>query len=286
MANPTQRQYSSCRELFGANLPVIEQVITFVCRRNHLRAEDAEDFASFARLRLLENECAILAKFEGRCALKTFLSVSIQRMFLDYRAASWGKWRPSISARRLGPVAVLFEQLLGRDGYTFDEACEVLRTNHQLALSPQELAMLRLRIHVRPRRRFETDSVLAELPSGDRAEALVERTDGHDRMERVHTALAESLRDLEPRDRLILTLRFQDGRSIAAIAALLQTEAKGLYRRIDRLLKALRDRLELNGVSPSDVATLLSDSDQPVDWLPVETGNAISRPSIEKGARE
>ena len=40
----------------------------------------------------------------------------IQRLFLDARIAKWGKWRPSVSARRLGGVAVLLERLLTRDG--------------------------------------------------------------------------------------------------------------------------------------------------------------------------
>jgi len=45
---------------------------------------------------------ALLAKFEGRSSLRTFLTVVIQRLFLDHRISAWGKWRPSAEARRGG----------------------------------------------------------------------------------------------------------------------------------------------------------------------------------------
>src|ERR1019366_2147799 len=105
-------------------------VISFVSARHHLPGVEADDFASHVKLRLIEDDYAILRKFQRRSSLRTYLTVVIQRMFLDYRISAWGKWRPSAEAKRAGAVAVQLEQLMGRDGYRFGEACELLETNH------------------------------------------------------------------------------------------------------------------------------------------------------------
>src|SRR5262249_59206322 len=54
------------RKLFEENLPLIERVIVYVSRKNGLVGADAEDFASIARLALMENDFSILAHYDGR----------------------------------------------------------------------------------------------------------------------------------------------------------------------------------------------------------------------------
>jgi hypothetical protein len=68
-------------KLFEANLTLIERVIGVVCRRSRIFGADAEDFASTTRLALIENDYAILRKYEGRSSLATFLGVVVQRLF-------------------------------------------------------------------------------------------------------------------------------------------------------------------------------------------------------------
>src|SRR6185436_17582702 len=93
--------------LFLSRLDVIERVTAFVCSRQHLSPSDVDDFSSHVRLKLIEDNYGIIRKFEGRSSFRTYLTVVIQRMFLDYRISAWGKWRPSAEARRRGPVALL-----------------------------------------------------------------------------------------------------------------------------------------------------------------------------------
>ena len=125
--------------LFLSQLAVIERVISFVSSRHHLPGVDADDFGAHVKLKLIEDDYAVLKKFEGRSSLRTYLTVVIQRLFLDYRIAAWGKWRPSAEATRGGEIAILLERLTSRDGYSFDEACELLETNHQVTLPRAEL---------------------------------------------------------------------------------------------------------------------------------------------------
>jgi hypothetical protein len=65
---------------------------------------------------------------------------------------------------------------------------------------------------------------------------------------RVLTALGGAVLALGDQDRLILRLKFQNGRGIADIARTLQLEPKPLYRRLDALLHRVRAALEKRDV--------------------------------------
>src|SRR5215472_1056914 len=114
------------QQLFLTNLPTIEALVQMVARQQRMSWAEAEEFASIVRLRLIENDYAILRKFRGGSTLRTYLTVVIARQALDYRDACWGRWRPSRTARRLGPAAVALERLVVRDGLSFEEAWRTL----------------------------------------------------------------------------------------------------------------------------------------------------------------
>src|SRR5262249_20940429 len=61
---------------------------------------------------------------------------------------------------------------------------------------------------------------------------------------------------LEPEDRLILRMRFEDSMSVADIARGLHRDQKRLYRTIERLFATLRERLEADGISRDEIASL------------------------------
>src|SRR2546426_3629620 len=136
-------------QLFLSELALIERVIAWVCARRCLRGAEAEDFWSTVKLRLIENDYEILGRFEGRSSLKTYMTVVVHRLYLDYQTQRFGKWRPSAEARRLGPVALRLELLLYRDGLTFEEARGVLPTDFQVAESRVALHELSLKLHRR-----------------------------------------------------------------------------------------------------------------------------------------
>ena len=92
---PASDSTVSDQTLFLTSLPVIDDVTTLVCRRHRLSGAEAEDFASQVRLHFIERNSDVLRRFEGRSSLRTFLSVVIQRLFLDDRNRRWGKWRPT-----------------------------------------------------------------------------------------------------------------------------------------------------------------------------------------------
>jgi DNA-directed RNA polymerase specialized sigma24 family protein len=124
-------------EWFLGQLPVIERAIAFVCRQYEVDGADAEDFASSVKLKLIENDYAILRKFEGRSSFATFISVTIRRMLIDERIHERGKWHPSTAAKRLGQVAIHLEKLLYRDGRPLHEVLPTVAAAHRLP--PEEI---------------------------------------------------------------------------------------------------------------------------------------------------
>lgn len=240
-----------------AHLAEIEKVASQACRKRGFGPEDAEEFVSVVKCKLVENDYAILRKFQGRSSFKTYLIVVTQRLFLDHLNHLRGKWRCSAEAERLGDLAVRLEKMLVRDGLAFDEACEALWKNHQCEASRQELADLAGRFPRRnlPRRR-EAEAVLENYPdaaSTPDQRVLAEESDA--RLQEVLRLLEEALARLPAEDALIVRMSCE--LKISAMARSLRLAPKSLYRRRGMVLKALRKELEGRGVRPEEVRGLL-----------------------------
>jgi RNA polymerase sigma factor (sigma-70 family) len=238
-------------------LAEVDRASAYVARRHHLSEDEAEDFASHVRLKMMEDEYAVFSKFQGRSSLRTYLAVVVGRLFLDYRISAWGKWRPSAEARRAGRPAMLLEQLITRDAWSLDEAFEILTVNHGVAMTRAAFNALASRLPARSRRRFESETVLAEVAAPDAgADHTVLDRERDIQAARIIAALRRVMDALPPEDRLILAMRFEDGRKVSEIAAFLHLEAKPLYRRVDALLRTLREALQQDGIDGSTVAEL------------------------------
>jgi RNA polymerase sigma factor (sigma-70 family) len=244
-------------QLLVSELPRIEAVIDYVCRRHRCRPEVAEEFAAEVRLKLVADDYAVLRRFEGRANLKTYLTIVVQNFFRDYCNHLWGKWRASAEAIRLGPVARKLEELL-RDGRGVDEACTILRLNEQVGLSPAELEAMAARLPPRQPRRFEGEESLRGVAAGEptpeeRAVAVESAT----ARQRVAAALGRALAVLSPQDQVIVKLRFDQDFPFVDVARTLHLDPKGIYRQMERILKELRAALEREGVGLDEVAEAL-----------------------------
>jgi RNA polymerase sigma factor (sigma-70 family) len=260
-------QPTSPEVLLLSEFTTVERVIAFVTARRRLRPADAEEFASHVKMKLIENDYAVLRKFEGRSSLRTYLTVVVQRLFVDYCAAILGRWRPSAEARRAGDVGILLERLLRRDGYSFDEACEILLTNHQLTVERAELERLAALLPPRSKREFESDESLANHPdTAAGAALLVDHTERREIAGRVSAALKRFVAAAEPQDRLILMLRFVDQRTVPEIASALRIDQKRLYRRLEDLLRDIRNRLHADGIAADDALAVFDDPAISIDW--------------------
>lgn len=245
------------------NLAWFERACAALARRNGLAGDEADDWMGWARMRLLEDDCAILRKFRGECAATTYLTVVLSTLFRNYRVREWGKWRPSAAAVREGPLAVRLETLVKRDGWTLESAAQRLRTAGHTGMSDRELAALlgRLPGHAPPRQAPVGERELAAAPSPDAADARVLRDEDQARRAESETALRGVVDRLPSRDQVVFRMRFWEGLTVAQIARGLGVPQKGLYRRIERALARMRRELERGGMSLAHVRELLGEED-------------------------
>ena len=253
---PPQARRVELEGRFLGSLPEIERMVRFVARRHRLSPAEADDFAGDVRLALIENDYEVLARFQGHSSLRTYLMTVIQRLFLDHRRKSWGKWRPSAEAQRRGPIALRLEMLLYRDGLSFDEAVETLRTNFTATETRAELSELAHALPARPRRRPENEEALATVPAGEWASPQVQ-VEGAVTAARTQALIAEVMAALPPADRVVLRLRFEDGLSVADIARVLTLDQRQLYRRIEALLASFRRSLQDKGLGWPEVEDMI-----------------------------
>jgi RNA polymerase sigma factor for flagellar operon FliA len=263
---------SACRtsadfeHLFVSELGTIERAVAFIARRHRLNTDETEELTSLVHTRLIDDDYAVLRKFERRSTLKTYLTVVIQRVFLDYRISVWGKWRPSTQARREGATAVLLERLTGRHSLDFDQACTMLEQVQAAAVDRAALRDLYDRLPRRSRRHFVREDALTQVasctPGADRLVTAAQRARVALRTAKL---LSAALATLPPEDRLILKLRFVDGLTMGDIGRALSrhrfVEPKTLYRRVRRLLNDLRAALERHGVDRGEVLDTVGAAD-------------------------
>lgn len=273
-------------EIFLEHLRTIERIAAFVCRRNHLSPDESAEFAQEVKVRLIDDDYAVIRKFEGRSQFPTYLTTVITRLFHQWRVEQWGKWRPSAEAKRLGDKAITIERLLTRDNFTYGEVVQILTTSdHGYTTSEIEQIYLRLPLrHPRPMLvsgEVSPDAVADDSNADDRIEAE-ERED----VARHTTGCLDRLFDtMEAEDRLILQMRFWESRKVPDIAQRLHLEQKKLYKRLDKLFDRLRDALEAAGVRKDDVESLLVKGDQELRFGPTRStsGNPPFSPSQAAG---
>ena len=251
--------------MFVSNLGIVESVTRHVCQRHKLSRSEADEFDSEVKLRLVDHDYEVFRKFQQRSSLRTYLTIVIQRIYLDYRNHLWGKWRPSAEARRLGPVAVRLETLMARDGFGFDQACEHLRTNEDIAATDSDLNEIVVRLPLRVRRTMVGEEGLEAI--ADKTTAVDDQLLSNERQagaRRILDALTSAVQALDDQDRVILRLRFQDGLAIADIARALHIDQKPLYRRFDALLEQLRMALESAGVERVEACEIVNRKDMDI----------------------
>lgn len=247
-------------ETYLEHLRTIERIAAFVARRSHLNTDETSEFTQEVRVRLLEDNYAIIRKFEGRSSFSTYLTTVIARLFHQWRVAQWGKWRPSAEAKRLGDKAITLERLLTRDGFTFAEGVKILTTPAGAQYTAAELEAIYVRLPLRnPRPMLVSDEALPEAVAVDAdAEHRAESGDYERTARHAAVAMDDLLTSMDAEDRLILQMRFWHALKVPDIAQRLHIEQKKLYKRLDKLFLTLRRGLETAGVTKSEIGTLLS----------------------------
>jgi len=245
--------------VFLEHLAWIEEVAAMVCRRNSVWGDDADDFLSSARSKLMENDYAAIRKFRGEAVMKTYLARVVVLHFMERARERTGRWRPSAAAEAHGQLAKDLEAMVYRDGCRLAEAGERLRTAGRTTATDAELARLLALLPVRhPMRPADAGAeTLEQLPGSRQADHAVEEDEEDAARARVLGALNDALDQLSPEDQMLVRMHLADGRTVADAARALRLDQKSLYRRLPRLKSMLRERMERAGVTAAEVRETL-----------------------------
>lgn len=235
-------------KLLEESTGLIEQSISSVRRKYRLSADETDEIRSLTYLRLINDDYAALRRFRGKCSLRSYLTVVVTSVALDYRNRRWGKWRPSLTARRAGLAGMLMESLLARDGFSHHESIQIAR-GQLPGVSEAWLEDLAGRLPARAPRIERPLDENTRIESRDSSDGPLLRAELDKELARLKATLLDLISGLPNRDRLLLKLRFHDGLKTSQIARLLKTESRPLYPRIRSSLRRLRLGLESRGFS-------------------------------------
>jgi RNA polymerase sigma factor (sigma-70 family) len=254
--------------LFRSNLGTIERVIREICRGARLRDDDAEDFASSVHVALMENDYAVLRKWEGRSSLAGYLSVVIRRLLADSRSRELGRWQPSTEASRMGTSGVLLERLLMRDGRSLEEIIPIV-LGHDPALTREAIVAMAARLPRRVRHLravgLDDDSSLS-LASSEQADERAHAAEVRTLSARASDVVRRTMAAWPDEDAMILRFHFGSSMTIAEISRMLRIPQRPLYRRMEALLAALRGALDAAGLDAAVLSSVIGEASQEMDF--------------------
>ena len=190
---------------------MIQRKLRHLSWRSGLSAFEAEEFPSWALLKLVDNDYRILGRWEGRSSFSTFLTVVLVNLMRDYRIHVLGKFRPSAAACRFGEAGVILERLLVRDRLSVTEAVERLRIEHGVSLSVDQAEQFAAELPQRRERWWVSDEDLLQIPVDGQVEIRIEEKEQARTAARLRDLLIPLLRSLPAEDRLLLKLSFLQG---------------------------------------------------------------------------
>ena len=246
------------RQVYVEHLDVINRIAESLCRRNGVRGADAEDFAADVRLKLLQDDYAVLRKHRGQSSITTFLTVVISNQFRDFRIKTWGKWRPSAEAKRRGAIAIHLESLIYRDGLTFQQACDTILRDPKHTVDRATLRAIFASLPYRVHRRLDDGAAIDDMESADRTDADLLNHERDHRLEAAKAALGQAVDRLPPDDRIMIRLHFFEGLSVADMARAGGVPQKPLYARLRRLLDTLSRDMVSHGFTRDEIGWISS----------------------------
>jgi RNA polymerase sigma factor for flagellar operon FliA len=248
-------------QLLATHAALVDKLSAIAARRRGMAPDDAEEFASWVRLRLCEDDFAMVRAFRGESAIETYLITVVARLSCDWANREWGRWRPSAAAQREGTLAVALERLQHRDGMSLDAAIEAVRTH---AVPPdvpteRELRELARRLPRRePLRPLEAgEDVLDSVPASDDAEGRVATAEAVATRARAIDGLSRAVAALPAEEQVVVRLHWWHGLGVAEIARQLGIEQKPLYKKMDRVLAQLRAHLVKDGLTIESVREVI-----------------------------
>ena len=236
------------------HLPVIDAAIKVACRRHEILDDQAEEFASHTKLKLIENDYHLIRSFQGKSSFRTYLFTVINRIFIDWLRMMKGRWRPSEYAKRLGQMGIKLEELMARKKLSYQEACYAIKINHGVNIDSREFRKLADKISkqlsTNPR---QVDIPLEKINNSESTlkDPVIDKNSQEIR-EKIVSIIKDVSESLEANDKLILKMHFHDNLGISVISRILKQKRHGVDARLKFILVGFKEKILANGININD----------------------------------
>jgi RNA polymerase sigma factor (sigma-70 family) len=238
---------------YAPHIEAVESAVAAVSRQYRLTRWQTDELRSETWLKLVKTGWRAFSRFRGESRLHTYLTAVVRNVLQDQRNKEWGKWRPSLKARRLGTTAVAIERLVNRDRVPPEMIHHLVRPRSEaegVMIADVVAALSR-----RPFRQMISSDILGRMPSQEPSPFdLASRNESRATRLRAKMALRRALAGLTGRERSLVAWRYFDGRTIADYVSAAGVDEKRVYRDFARILKRLRAGLERQGIYSGEAA--------------------------------
>jgi RNA polymerase sigma factor (sigma-70 family) len=243
--------------------------------RRHMIAEDDDEIRTVYVDILKKLHDGGIRGYENRACLSTWLTVYTRARTFDYLRSRNGRYREPKSVRRLGPLDRRVLQMYYVEKQTLEIVVHTLKWEGYAVdakVIVDSIQRIESTLDRRYLKRIENESRLtaAGVSSVRMLKYLVclqteysDRTDGtpekrliEEENRMIVNRIREAVARLEPTDREIVKLRFEDNLSAARIAEKVgYSKPRKVYSVLERILEALREVVDMrksgrDGVSP------------------------------------
>jgi RNA polymerase sigma factor for flagellar operon FliA len=232
----------------------LESALDAICRRKRLPNADADDFRQDFWLHLVEHDWDVLRRFRGDSEPATYYHVVVRNFFVNWLYDGRARWRPSAAARHIGPVALAYDRLTRRDGFTREQAIETLLAK-DATLSRCGLETIADQVPL-PRTSM-VNGVAVSTPTA--AEVLVEQRDRRRRRAVTGSRLRAFVAARSDEERRILHYWFVEDLEASAIANILHLSRPQIYRRVAALKAELTAALLAAGIGENEAEQAIVD---------------------------
>ncbi|UCH95954.1 MAG: sigma-70 family RNA polymerase sigma factor, partial [Candidatus Aminicenantes bacterium] len=219
---------------------------------------------------LQHDDYRVLRQFKGDAKLSTYITTIIARQSVDMIRKKLGRSREKERAQQFGKTGMLIYEKVILQGWSIPEIYPELKSTEGISESPEELETLAEKIRGKKGSLSpllennpvvkngaavdeEGDYIIPDTKN-DPQELLIEQQ----RKQKLDELIKDIIAQLNGEERIILRMRFpaneeKKPEKVERISKVLGISEKAVYKRITRLLKKCRTRLEQQGVTINDL---------------------------------
>jgi RNA polymerase sigma factor (sigma-70 family) len=282
----TPADLEECRKLLFENLKFIEErcyKAYGLWTGNHTGedisgANKADSLLVEVMEHLAAGDFRVLREYKGKSSLKRYLEVVICNKVVDLYRRKEGRGRAADEARRMGEVGIRLYELVHQKGLPVEEAHIILKAGSGYTGDLKTLEEMADRIgskRVAAHKEVSEGALPLHGPDGESGRrtgylrvlkddcgqitipdeapdpelALLE----DEKEGRKSAALKEIVQSLTPEERLMVKLKYVDGKEVRHIARAIGCTEKNTYRKLDNMLKRCRGMLFKKGLKTEDL---------------------------------